>query len=156
MASKPAYGLSVEYMRQVALFTRQTVKVKLADKPGSVGLISKADSHSSRRTITCTLKQPTRWQREPRQYQPIWSCCEWRLPRFTVTKYARLCGPIPRLILGYPSFQRTAVSRHPALCSPDFPPPTCVSGDCLASFKYILPRHTVIPVKTEIHFGLKH
>jgi len=35
------------------------------------------DSHSSRRTITCTLKQPTRWQREPRQYQPIWSCCEF-------------------------------------------------------------------------------
>lgn len=31
----------------------------------------------------------------------------------------RLCGPIPRLI-PY-GFQRTAVSRHPALRSPDFP-----------------------------------
>ena len=41
-------------------------KVKLADKPGSVGLIAKADSHSSRRMITHALKQPTRWQREPR------------------------------------------------------------------------------------------
>ena len=42
------------------------LEVKLADKPGSVGLISKTDSHSSRRTITCTLKLSTRWQREPR------------------------------------------------------------------------------------------
>ena len=33
----------------------------------------------------------------------------------------RLCGPIPRLIPC--GFRRTAVSRHPALCSPDFPPP---------------------------------
>lgn len=40
-------------------------KVKLADKPGSVYL-KKADSHSSRRTITCTLKLSTRWQRESR------------------------------------------------------------------------------------------
>ena len=39
---------------------RNDLKLKLADKPGSVGLITKADSHSSRRTITCTLKQPTR------------------------------------------------------------------------------------------------
>ncbi|CAN1500851.1 hypothetical protein MCEKH45_00495 [Methylophilaceae bacterium] len=141
--------------------------MKLADKPGSVGLIAKADSHSSRRTITCTLKQPTRWQREPRQYQPIWSCCRWRLPRFTVTKYARLCGPIPRLIPSYLGFQRTAVSRHPALCSPDFPPslegdrkglPQIImaincqikcDGDCLASFKCILPRHIIILSETK-------
>ncbi len=36
----------------------------------------------------------------------------------------RLCGPIPRLIPGQlrPGFQRTAVSRHPALWSPDLPP----------------------------------
>jgi hypothetical protein len=31
--------------------------------------------------------------------------------------------------------RRTAVSRHPALWSPDFPPLTSVSGDCLASFR---------------------
>jgi hypothetical protein len=41
-------------------------KVKLADKPGFVDFIAKVDSHSSRRTITCTLKLSTRWQREPR------------------------------------------------------------------------------------------
>ena len=53
---------------------------------------------------------------------PIWNCSEWRLPRFTVTEYARLCGPIPRLIPC--GFQRTAVNRHPALWSPDLPPAT--------------------------------
>lgn len=31
--------------------------------------------------------------------------------------------------------RRTAVSRHPALRSPDFPPSTYVNGDCLTSFK---------------------
>lgn len=32
---------------------------------------------------------------------------------------------------------RTAVSRHPALCSPDFPLPNCrcnIGSDCLANF----------------------
>ncbi len=47
-------------------YSRGIKEVKLADKPGFVGFIAKADSHSSRRTITCALKQPTRWQREPR------------------------------------------------------------------------------------------
>jgi len=54
--------------------------VKLADKPGSV-----VDSHSSRCTITRTLKQPTRRLSEQHQGLPIWSCSRWRLPRFTVT-----------------------------------------------------------------------
>ena len=40
--------------------------MKLADKPGFVDFIAKVDSHSSRRTITCTLKLSTRWQRGPR------------------------------------------------------------------------------------------
>ena len=40
--------------------------MKLADKPGFVDFIAKVDSHSSRRTITGTLKLSTRWQREPR------------------------------------------------------------------------------------------
>jgi len=67
----------------------------------------------------------------------------------------RLCGPIPRFC--HSTFQssdlwRTAVNRHPALCSPDFPPslqgdhkglPQFAmpvnwqakrDGDCLASF----------------------
>ena len=58
------------------------------------------DSHSSRRWITPALKLPTRTLREQHQRVPIWNCSRWRLPRFTVTEYARLCGPIPRLIPG--------------------------------------------------------
>lgn len=38
------------------------------------------------------------------------------------------------------SFQRTAVSRHLTLRSPDFPPSRKRDGDCLASFMYILTR----------------
>jgi hypothetical protein len=49
--------------------------VKLADKPGSV-----VDSHSSRRTVTRELKQPTRRLDEPPQRLPIWSCSRWGLP----------------------------------------------------------------------------
>ena len=67
------------------------------------------DSHSSRRRITPALKLPTRTLREQHQRVPIWNCSEWRLPRFTVTKYARLCGPIPRLIPGL----RLAFSGRP-------------------------------------------
>ena len=48
---------------------------KPVDKPGSV-----VDSHSSRRTVTSTLKQPTRKQREPRRRFPIWPCSGWGLP----------------------------------------------------------------------------
>jgi len=53
---------------------------KLAGKPGSV-----VDSHSSRRTVARTLKQPTRRLSEQLHSLPIWSCSGWRLPRFTVT-----------------------------------------------------------------------
>ena len=35
---------------------------------------------------------------------------------------------------GFATLLRPAVSRHPALCSPDFPPPIRIGGDCLASF----------------------
>ena len=49
--------------------------VKLADKPGSV-----VDSHSSRRTVTRELKQPTRRLDEPPQRLPIWPCSGWGLP----------------------------------------------------------------------------
>ena len=37
-------------------------------------------NHSSRPRITPWLKQPTRSQRGPRQWEPIWSCSEWGLP----------------------------------------------------------------------------
>ena len=78
------------------------------------------DSHSSRRRIAPALELPTRTLRGPHQCVPIWNCTGWRLPRFTVTQYARLCGPVPRLIpLG---IRRTAVNRHPVLWCPDLPP----------------------------------
>ena len=105
---------------------------KSIDKPGSV-----VGSHSSRRAVTSTLKQPTRKQREPRPCFPIWPCSGWGLPcrscyhargellprRFTLA-CRRRSGDIGGLIsvaLSVAS-RRPAVNRHPALWSPDFPP----------------------------------
>jgi hypothetical protein len=103
---------------------RVMIKMKQADRPDFVTARILAnlryDSHSSRRRITPALKLPTRTLREQHHRVPIWNCTGWRLPRFTVTKYARLCGPIPRLIPC--GFQRTAVNRHPAPWCPDLPP----------------------------------
>ena len=115
------------------------------------------DSHSSRHRITPALELPTRTLRGPPHSVPIWNCTRWRLPRFTVTEYARLCGPVPRLIpLG---FRRTVVNRHPVLWCPDLPPvsvamhwkPAAVwlaslsilqgmRHECQKSFMYSLPR----------------
>jgi len=93
---------------------------KLADKPGSVRDLGPYDSHSSRRTITRTLEQPTRKLREPRQRFPTWSCSGWRSPRFTrsgaVSARLRLVS-----VALFITSRRPAVSRHPALRSPDFP-----------------------------------
>src|SRR5690606_26043060 len=65
-----------------------------ADKPGSV-----VDSHSSRRRVTATLKQPTRRHRGPRHCLPIWSCSRWGLPCRPVTRLAvrsyRTVSPLP-------------------------------------------------------------
>ncbi len=47
---------------------------KLACKPGSV-----VDSHSSRRTVTRSLVQPTRKPCGPHERFPIWSCSGWGL-----------------------------------------------------------------------------
>jgi phospholipid/cholesterol/gamma-HCH transport system ATP-binding protein len=106
---------------------------KLADKPGFV-----VDSHSSRRAIAHALKQPTRERREPRHRSPIWSCSGWRLPRFTsIAAYRDLLVSVALFLAS----RRTAVSRHPALRSPDFPLPVETGSDCLASFPAaILPR----------------
>ena len=104
---------------------------KPVDKPGSV-----VDSHSSRRTVTSTLKRPTRKQREPRPCFPIWPCSGWGLPcrpcchvrgellphRFTLT-----CPGLRRDIGGLFSVALSVtsrcpvVNRHLALWSPDFP-----------------------------------
>lgn len=66
-----------------------------ADKPGSV-----VDSHSSRRSVTTTLKQPTRRHRGPRHCLPIWSCSRWGLPCRSVAGLAvrsyRTVSPLPR------------------------------------------------------------
>src|SRR5690554_1456216 len=48
---------------------------EFACKPGSV-----VDSHSSRIHVTMNLKRPTRIQRGPRLWIPIWSCSERGLP----------------------------------------------------------------------------
>ena len=63
-------------------------------KPGSV-----VDSHSSRRIVTDTLKQPTRRHRGPRHCLPIWPCSRWGLPcrpvaRLAVRSY-RTISPLP-------------------------------------------------------------
>jgi len=100
-----------------------------ADKPGSV-----VDSHSSRRYVTATLKQPTRIQRGPRQRIPIWSCSRWGLPCRSVARLAvrsyRTISPLPafrRRRRRYLSvalsvgLRRPGVTWHLALWSPDFP-----------------------------------
>ena len=67
-----------------------------ADKPGSV-----VDSHSSRRNVAVTLKQPTRTRRGPRHEVPIWSCSRWGLPCRSVARLAvrsyRTISPLPDL-----------------------------------------------------------
>ena len=74
-----------------------------ADKPGSV-----VDSHSSRRNVAVTLKQPTRTRRGPRHEVPIWSCSRWGLPCRSVARLAvrsyRTISPLPRVP---PAFRRT-------------------------------------------------
>jgi hypothetical protein len=105
---------------------------KPADKPGSV-----VDSHSSRRTVASTLKQPTRKQREPRPCFPIWPCSGWGLPcrpcyhgrgellprRFTLACSQFASGAIGGLFSVALSVTSRCpvVNRHPALRSPDFP-----------------------------------
>ncbi len=67
-----------------------------ADKPGSV-----VDSHSSRRNVTVTLKQPTRRHCGPQHSLPIWSCSRWGLPCRSVAGLAvrsyRTISPLPDL-----------------------------------------------------------
>ena len=111
------------------------------DKPGSV-----VDNHSSRTYVTVRLKQPTRPQRGPRQRGPIWSCSGWSLPCHELLPVAR-CAltapfhpyliPLAWAIGGLLSVALVVGSRppgvtwHPALWSPDFPPPAYAGSDCL-------------------------
>ena len=88
-----------------------------ADKPGPV-----VDSHSSRRNVTVTLKQPTRRHRGPRHSLPIWPCSRWGLPcrpvaRLAVRSY-RTISPLPRALADRSAvsfcctFRRLAPPRH--------------------------------------------
>ena len=102
------------------------------DKPGSV-----EDEHSSRRTVTSTLKQPTRVQcgQHHADTYLVLLRVEFTLP-CTVTSHAvgsyPTLSPLPfdksnggllsaALVVG---LRLPAVSWHSALCSPDFPPLT--------------------------------
>ncbi len=104
-----------------------------ADKPGSV-----VSSHSSRRSVTATLKQPTRRHRGPRHCLPIWPCSRWGLPCRSVAGLAvrsyRTISPLPsclRSLRRYLSValsvgsRRPGVTWHRALWSPDFPRHPC-------------------------------
>ena len=78
----------------ILLGTAQKNVTEPADKPGFV-----VDSHSSRRIVTDTLKQPTRRHRGPRHCLPIWSCSRWGLPCRSVAGLAvrsyRTISPLP-------------------------------------------------------------
>jgi hypothetical protein len=99
---------------------------KLADKPGFV-MYCYTDSHSSRRTITHALKQPTHWQREQRLIPAYLVLLQMEVTAFhpfrrkLAKKRARRSNRLVSVALFLAS-RRTAVSRHLALCSPDFPP----------------------------------
>ncbi len=84
-----------------------------ADKPGSV-----VDSHSSRRRVTATLKQPTRTRHGPCHGVPIWPCSGWGLPCRSVAGLAvrscRTVSPLPRLPT--PRCRGAGSVRRSALC----------------------------------------
>ncbi len=157
LTDKPlSFGYSVvdshSSCRPVKAKTRRSgfyEEVKLTDKPGSV-----VDSHSSRPAIAHWLKQPTRVQYGPYLMNPYLALLrvEFTVPR-TVTSRAvrsyRTLSPLPDptyvghrrfCSLLHWSWVSPGVTRHPALWSPDFPPPPVSpkgrrrSGDCLVSF----------------------
>jgi hypothetical protein len=124
-----------------AQLIRARGKVKPAGKPGSVTGIAPYDGHSSRPWVTPGLQPPTRGLERAThstpsphvQRPPIWCCSGWRLPRFTPwapdARTNLRDGPKDSSLWPYsssspqasPRLVRTAVSRHPALWSPDFP-----------------------------------
>lgn len=96
--------------------------------------LARRGSHSSRRSVTATFKQPTRRLGGPPHRLPIWSCSRWGLPCRSVTRLAvrsyRTISPLPaclRRLRRYLSValsvgsRRPGVTWHRALWSPDFP-----------------------------------
>ena len=63
----------------------------------------RGSSHSSRPAIAHWLKQPTRPQRGPRQWGPIWSCSGWSLPCRELLPVARcaLTAPFHPYLIPY-------------------------------------------------------
>lgn len=122
---------------------------KSACKPGSV-VRERTGNHSSGRRVATPLEQPTRKRREPRHGFPIWPCPGWGfacraryrtrgglLPGVAARPKAHhfnlACASRPSAVcflFHFPSpwaalsrgLLRPAVSRHPALRGPDFPP----------------------------------
>ena len=102
-----------------------------------VSRVLSSDSHSSRPIVAKRLKQPTRMLGEQRRCilfglaaDGVWPATDCYQPHgallphhFTLT-----CAVLPQpsaVMLSVPlsvASRRPAVSRHPALCSPDFPP----------------------------------
>ena len=108
---------------------------KWADKPGSV-----VNDHSSRRTITHTLKRPTRIQHGPCLKDPylvllpVGFTMPWTVTRHAVRSY-RTLSPLPPISIARNHNEggllsaalsvgshRPGVTWHLALWSPDFPP----------------------------------
>ena len=83
--------------QQVWGFHQSEAKMKAAEPAGKPGSV--LDSHSSRRNVAVTLKQPTRTRRGPRHEVPIWSCSRWGLPCRSVARLAvrsyRTISPLP-------------------------------------------------------------
>jgi len=115
-----------------------------ACKPGSV-----EGDHSSWSHVTVWLSRPTRIRCGPHHWIPIWSCSRWGLPcrscyhergallphHFTLTAqqvFTCRTGGIFSVALSIDS-RRPDVIWHPALWSPDFPPPRTAKHQILVS-----------------------
>ena len=119
----------------MALFRLAIINNVYRSRP--VSRVLSSDSHSSRPIVAKRLKQPTRMLGEQRRCilfglaaDGVWPATDCYQPHgallphhFTLT-----CAVLPQpsaVMLSVPlsvASRRPAVSRHPALCSPDFPP----------------------------------
>ena len=139
LVAKSAAEAGSNPMKKAQNTRRYSGPLKRGSRPVSRVLCRlRGSSHSSRPAIAHWLKQPTRPQRGPRQWGPIWSCSGWSLPCHELLPVARcaLTAPFhPYLILltqaigGLLSvalvvgLRLPGVTWHPALWSPDFPLP---------------------------------
>ena len=90
-------------------------KVKLADKPGSVGHPQVPGSHSSRRRVTTALKQPTREQREPRLMLPYLALLQMGFTLPSVSPQPRWALTPSQLAPTRSDLRRSTVSPLPDL-----------------------------------------